>query len=215
MDFPVDQIQNMIYEIRGQRVMLDSDLAKLYGVEVRVLNQSVRRNFRRFPEDFMFKLTKEEYESLKSQIVTSKVGRGGKQKQPLVFTENGVAMLSGILNSTQAIDVNIAIMRTFTKLRSFLAMENLIEGRVDKLEQGTHKLFKIVFERLDDIDEQITPKLPPNRRKIGLNNRRDEKPELDGNIRDYANVSQLLCLANLESLNAHLINQNFPQSKRL
>lgn len=169
MDFPVDQIQNMIYEIRGQRVMLDSDLAKLYGVEVRILNQAVRRNLRRFPEDFMFKLSKEEYESLKSQIVISKVGRGGKQKQPLVFTENGVAMLSGVLNSIRAIDVNIAIMRTFTKLRSFLVMENSVEGRVDKLEQGTHKLFKIVFERLDDIEEQITPKLLPNRRKIGLN----------------------------------------------
>lgn len=98
MYFPIDQIQDMIYEIRGQRVMLDSDLAKLYGVEVRVLNQSVRRNLRRFPEDFIFKLTKEEYKSLKSQFVTSKVGRGGKQKQPLVFTENGVAMLSGILS---------------------------------------------------------------------------------------------------------------------
>lgn len=168
MDFSIDQIQNMIYEVRGQRVMLDSDLAKLYGVQVRVLNQSVRRNLRRFPEDFMFKLTKEEHEFLKSQIVTSKVGRGGKQKQPLVFTENGVAMLSGILNSVRAIDVNIAIMRTFTKLRSFLSMESSVEGRVDQLEQGTHKLFKVVFERLDDIEEQITPKLPSNRRKIGL-----------------------------------------------
>lgn len=172
MDFPVDQIQNMIYSIRGQRVMVDSDLAKLYGVEVKALNQAVRRNIRRFPEDFMFKLAKEEYDSLKSQIVTSKVGRGGKQKQPLVFTENGVAMLSGVLNSNRAIDMNITIMRIFTKLRSFLAMENSIEGRVSKLEQGTHKLFKIVFERLDDIEEQMTPKLPANRRKIGLNNKK-------------------------------------------
>lgn len=105
MQFQIDQIQNMIYEIRGQRVMLDSDLAKLYGVEVRVLNQSVRRNLKRFPDDFMFKLIKEEYDFLKSQIVTSKLGRGGKQKQPLVFTENGVAMLSGVLNSPRAIEV--------------------------------------------------------------------------------------------------------------
>ncbi len=155
MQFPVDQIQSMIYEVRGQRVMLDSDLAKLYGVETKVFNQTVKRNSRRFPEDFMFQLTKEEYEVLRSQIVTSKKGKGG---------------LSGVLNSTRAIDVNIAIMRTFTKLRSFLAMENSVEGRVDKLEQGTHKLFKIVFERLDDIDDKINPKLPPNRRKIGLNN---------------------------------------------
>lgn len=148
--------------------MLDSDLAKLYGVEVRVLNQSVRRNLKRFPDDFMFKLIKEEYDFLKSQIVTSKLGRGGKQKQPLVFTENGVAMLSGVLNSPRAIEVNIAIMRTFTKLRSFLAMENSVSGQINELKQETHKLFKIVFERLDDLDEQITPLLPDQRIKIGI-----------------------------------------------
>lgn len=169
MDFPVDQIQNMIYEIRGHRVMLDSDLATLYGVETKYLNKQVKRNMERFPDDFMFQLTVEEYESLRFQFGTSNKGKGGRRYQPLVFTENGVAMLSGILNSKQAVQVNIAIMRTFTKLRSFLAMENSVEGRVDKLEQGTHKLFKVVFERLDDIEEQITPKLPPNRRKIGLN----------------------------------------------
>jgi len=83
MDFPIDQIQNMIYEIRGQRVMLDSDLAKLYGVETKVFNQSVKRNIRRFPDDFMFKLTSEEYEALRSQIVTSKEGKGGRRYQPL------------------------------------------------------------------------------------------------------------------------------------
>lgn len=148
--------------------MLDSDLAKLYGVETKLLNRQVRRNEKRFPDDFMFQLTKEEFEFLKCQNGTSKQGRGGKQKQPLVFTENGVAMLSGILKSDRAIEVNIAIMRTFTRLRSFLAMESSVEGRVDKLEQGTHKLFKIVFERLDDIEEQMAPKLSPRRRKIGL-----------------------------------------------
>lgn len=168
MDFPVDQIQNMIYEIRVQRVMLDSDLATLYGVETKALNRQVRRNLKRFPEDFMFQLTKDEYEVLKCQIGTSKMGRGGKQKQPLVFTENGLAMLSGILNSNRAIEVNIIIMRTFTKLRSFLAMENSVQDSVDELGQNTHKLFKIVFQRLDNIEEQIAPKLPPNRRKIGL-----------------------------------------------
>lgn len=148
--------------------MLDSDLAKLYGVETKVLNQAVKRNQRRFPDDFMFKLTKEEFLLLKSQIVTSKAGRGGKQKQPLVFTENGVAMVSGILNSSRAIDVNITIMRTFTKLRSFLAMESSSNERFDKLEKGTQHLFKVVFERLDGIEELVTPKTLPKRRKIGI-----------------------------------------------
>ncbi len=148
--------------------MLDSDLAELYGVETKVLNQAVKRNARRFPIDFMFKLTMEEFTSLKSQSVTSKQGRGGKRKQPLVFTENGVAMLSGVLSSVRAIDVNITIMRTFTKLRSFLVMENTIVNRFDELETGTNKLFKIIFERLDNIEDLVSPRLSPNRRKIGL-----------------------------------------------
>jgi hypothetical protein len=117
----------------------------------------------------MFQLTHEEFDILKSQFATSKPGSGGKHKQPLVFTENGVAMLSGIINSPKAIQVNISIMRTFTKLRSFLAMESSLEKRVGKLEKGTTQLFKIVFEKLDNIDNQLTPKLPKNRKKIGLN----------------------------------------------
>jgi hypothetical protein len=96
MEFPVEKIEAMIYQIRGQRVMIDSDLAKLYGVETKRLNEQVRRNRERFPDDFMFQLTAEEFDILKSQIATSKTGSGGKHKQPLVFTENGVAMLSGI-----------------------------------------------------------------------------------------------------------------------
>ncbi|PIK14795.1 ORF6N domain-containing protein [Halobacteriovorax sp. JY17] len=171
MDFPIDQIQNMIYEIRGQRVILDSDLAKLYGVETKRLNEQVRRNIERFPEDFMLECNSDDLDVLRSQFATSNNINSWSYKRrskPMMFTENGVAMLSTVLNSKQAIQVNIAIMRTFTKLRSFLAMENSVEGRVDKLEQGTHKLFKIVFERLDDIEVQISPKLAPNRRKIGL-----------------------------------------------
>lgn len=162
------KIQKMIYIIRGQKVMLDSDLAELYGVKTKRLNEQVRRNIDRFPSDFMFLLTKKEYDVLKTQFATSKKGRGGKQKLPLVFTENGVAMLSGILKSKRAVQVNIAIMRIFTKLRSFLLLEKDLVHRVDQLERGTNQMFKIVFERLDDIDEKITPKLAPNRRKIGF-----------------------------------------------
>jgi hypothetical protein len=105
---------------------------------------------------------------LKSQIATSKSGSGGKQKKPLVFTENGVAMLSGILNSKQAIQVNITIMRIFTKLRSFLAIGPSLKEEVGKLKTNTNQLFKVVFERLDTLEEQITPKLPANRKKIGF-----------------------------------------------
>jgi hypothetical protein len=97
MEVNLEQINNMIYLIRGQKVILDSDLAELYEVDTKKLNRQVRRNISRFPDDFMFQLSSSEYESLKCQIGTSKTGRGGKQKQPLVFTENGVAMLSGIL----------------------------------------------------------------------------------------------------------------------
>lgn len=104
---------------------------------------------------------------MKSQIVTSKIGRGGKQKQPLVFTENGIAMLSGVLNSEQAIDVNIAIMRIFTKLRSFMMLEKDLVNRMDRLENDTTKVFKLVFEKLDELDKQV-PTHSKKRIKIGM-----------------------------------------------
>jgi len=170
MKFELENIKEMIYVIRGQKVMLDSDLAKLYGVETKVLNQSIKRNSRRFPEDFMFQISHEEHESLRSQIVTSSEGRGGRRYQPFVFTENGVAMLSSILKSETAIDVNIAIMRIFTKLRSFLVLEKELVERISNLEQNTAEIFKVVFEKLDSLDEQL-PSQRKNRTKIGLNNK--------------------------------------------
>lgn len=166
-DLKISQIEKMIYIIRGQRVMLDSDLAKLYQVETKVLNQAVKRNLVRFPTDFMFQLSNEEYSSLKSQFVTSKTTRGGKQKLPQVFTENGLAMLSGILNSERAILVNISIMRIFTRLRSFLLLEQELRKEISDLKHGTSGIFKVVFERLDAI-EDATPALTPNRKKIGI-----------------------------------------------
>lgn len=167
-DITSSKIENIIYVIRGQKVMLDSDLAILYEIDTRQLNRQVRRNIDRFPNDFMFELSSEEYQSLMCQIGTSKKGRGGRQKLPLVFTEPGVAMLSSVLNSDRAVLVNISIIRTFIKLRSFLAMESSLESRVNKLEQGTNKLFKIVFERLDSVEEVVETKLPSRRKKIGL-----------------------------------------------
>ena len=161
-------LERMIYTLRGLTVMLDSDLAVLYRVQTRRLNEQVKRNLKRFPEDFMFQLTEEEFDLLKSLNLNFKIGSGGKQKIPYVFTENGVAMLSGVLNSDRAISVNIAIMRTFTKLRSFLSLESSNSQKINDLDKSTNKMFKVVFERLDDLDSHVAPKIPSTRKKIGL-----------------------------------------------
>ena len=167
----LELIENKIYLIRGQKVMLDNDLAKLYGIPTKRLNEQVRRNISRFPEDFMFILNKDEFTNLRSQFATSSSNYGGRRSQPLVFTENGIAMLSSVLNSEVAIQVNIAIMRTFTKLRSYLSMQNQLNEKVDKLEENTTKVFQVVFERLDTIEEKLIPSHPDKRKKIGLKNK--------------------------------------------
>ena len=147
---PVDVIENKIFQIRGKRVMLDRDLAVLYEVETRALNQAVKRNIERFPDDFMFKLTDEEYEILKSQFVTSSWG-GSRRSNPYAFTEQGVAMLSGILNSTRAIQVNIQIMRVFTRFRQILLISKDIKQELDEMKRQTNDRFQIVFETLDHL----------------------------------------------------------------
>ena len=124
-------IQNKIYEIRGQRVMLDRDLAELYGVTTGALNQAVKRNIRRFPADFMFQLTNQEFANLKSQIVTS--SWGGIRKMPHAFTEQGVAMLSGLLNSDIAINANIAIMRAFVAMRNYIATTTTVTAELAEI----------------------------------------------------------------------------------
>ncbi|QDK41584.1 ORF6N domain-containing protein [Bacteriovorax stolpii] len=169
--FTVEKIETMIYMIRGHRVMLDSDLAKLYGVETKRLKEQVRRNIDRFPSDFLIEPNSSELATLRSQIAT--LDRKSAENYvfkhtPYLFTENGVAMLSSVLQSKEAIQVNITIMRTFTKLRSFLAMESSLKEEVDHLKTSTNQLFKVVFERLDNLEEDITPKLPANRKKISL-----------------------------------------------
>ena len=163
----IASIEGMIFVVRGQKVMLDENLAALYEVETKSLNRAVRRNIERFPEDFMFQLTADEHEVLRYQIGTLKSGRGAHRKYtPLVFTEQGVAMLSGVLNSERAIRVNVAIMRIFVKIRRILLEESL-SHRITELEKGSDKLFRIVFERLDDL-EMTAPILPNKRRKIGV-----------------------------------------------
>ncbi len=141
-------IQNKIYEIRGHKVMLDFDLAEIYEVATKVFNQSVKRNINRFPHDFMFTLTQKEFQGLRSQIVTSN-SRGGTRYLPNAFTEQGVAMLSSVLNSDKAIDVNIAIIRTFVLVKqSVLDYKDLSEN-LKKLEKKSNKNFKEIFTALD------------------------------------------------------------------
>lgn len=160
----VTSIERKIYLIRGQKVMLDSDLAELYGVPTSQFNQAVKRNRKRFPNDFMFQLTKSEAESLRSQFVISKKGRGGRRTAPLVFTEHGVAMLSSVLNSEQAIQVNIVIMRAFVKFRQTLETNQDLSRKfaivIRKL--ATHeKYFAVVFEELRKLTK---PSSAPTRR---------------------------------------------------
>ncbi|MBQ9678595.1 MAG: ORF6N domain-containing protein [Prevotella sp.] len=142
-------IQSRIFEIRGIRVMLDRDLASLYGVETKVLNQAVKRNIRRFPSDFMFQLTKEELNNWKSQIVTSNSDKMGLRRPPYAFTEQGVAMLSGVLNSNAAIDTNIKIMRAFVAVRRMLALPDTSD-RISKLEEELESLKKDMNDSLAD-----------------------------------------------------------------
>lgn len=141
-------VEKRILVVRGRQVMLDEDLADLYGVETKRLIQQVKRNLKRFPEDFMFQLTKPETEALRSQIATSNDGRGGRRYAPYAFTEQGVAMLSGVLRSDRAIAVNVEIMRTFVELRRVASSYAALQKRLDELEQEMR-------QRLDQHDEQL------------------------------------------------------------
>jgi len=162
---PVERIEKAILLIRGKKVMLDADLASLYGVETRVLVQAVRRNLGRFPEDFMFQLCKEEVDFLRSQIVTLKRGRGQHTKYlPYAFTEQGVAMLSSVLRSPRAIQVNIEIMRAFVRLRQMLASHAELARKLDALEQKYDVQFKAVFDAIRQL--MVPPE--PKRRPIGF-----------------------------------------------
>ena len=153
-----------IYTVRGQNVMLDSDLAALYGVTTAALNQAVKRNSERFPEDFMFPLTNEESQSLISQIVISNVGRGGRRKTTFAFTEQGVAMLSSVLRSERAVQVNIAIMRAFVSLRGLLTQDNDLARRILHLEEKYDRQFAAVFEAIRQMIEAPTADAAPERR---------------------------------------------------
>ncbi len=160
---PMERISRSILLIRKHRVMLDSDLAELYGVETKVLVQAVKRNIDRFPEDFMFQLTKQEFADLRSQFVTS--SWGGRRYPPYAFTEQGIAMLSTVLRSDRAVRVNIEIMRAFVRLREILASNSELARKLAALERKYDAQFKIVF---DAIRELMTPPEPKKKRSIGF-----------------------------------------------
>ena len=158
----LEVIKNKIHEIRGHKVMLDFDLAELYNIENKVLKQAVRRNMNRFPDDFMFELSEIEFKSLRSQIVTS--NRGGSRYMPFAFTEQGVAMLSSILNSDKAIEINIAIMRTFVTIRQFSLSYAELKTRIEEIENQFPDIYKALNYL---VDKDNNPKSTSERNKIG------------------------------------------------
>ncbi len=143
----LNAIENQIFTIRGERVMVDTTLATLYGVETKVLLQAIKRNSSRFPIDFMFQLTEQELQNLRSQFVTS--SWGGRRYFPYVFTEQGVAMLSSVLRSPQAVQVNIEIMRAFVRLRQVLGSHKMLKAQIEGLEKKYDKQFKVVFDAIN------------------------------------------------------------------
>jgi hypothetical protein len=161
-------IEQAITIVRGQRVLLDADLARLYGVTTAALNQAVRRNARRFPDDFAFRLTQQEFTALISQIVISKAGRGGRQKPPWVFTEHGVAMLSSVLRSPTAARVNIEIMRAFVRLRRLLATPGELVEQIKKLGE-TVQMHDDKIQAIVQVLRQMMEKPPePPKGRIGF-----------------------------------------------
>ncbi len=180
----IQAIQNRIYELRGERVMLDRDLATLYETETKFLNLAVKRNIKRFPKDFMFQLTKEEFESLRFQIETlektnslrlqieTSKGRGGTRYLPYAFTEQGVAMLSGILNSDKAINMNIAIMRAFVEVRKVLLMQTDLKEQLKEIKErlGEHDVqLNQIYDAMENLlDEKAAQRKWDTRERIGF-----------------------------------------------
>lgn len=161
---PQEVIENKILPLRGKKVMLDRDLAILYKVSTRRLNEQVKRNIERFPKDFMFQLTKEEFGNWRSQIAISNSEKMGIRRKPYAFTEQGVAMLSSVLNSKVAIQVNIQIMRTFTRLKEIIMSHKNIQRKIEAMERKYDQQFKVVFDAIKQL--LIPPKKPKG--KIGF-----------------------------------------------
>lgn len=170
---PLERIERRILLVRGHKVMLDSDLAELYGVPTRRLNEQVKRNRGRFPADFLFQLTKPEADALRSQFATLKLGRGQHRKYlPYAFTEHGALMAATVLNSPLAVQVSIQVVRTFVRLRQLLASNAVLARRLDALEKKYDKRFRIVFEAIRELTE---PPAEPKRGQIGFHSSPEER----------------------------------------
>jgi hypothetical protein len=167
-------VESLIHIIRGQKVMLDADLASLYGVPTKRLNEAVRRNLSRFPESFMFQLSDDEAKALRSQIATSNEGRGGRRYLPFAFTEHGVVMLSSVLTSERAIRMSIQVVNAFVRLRQMTEHHKDIATRMEKLERGHERAASVIEILVEDIDElsrevkHMKALPPPTKRKIGF-----------------------------------------------
>ena len=180
---PPDRIERSILWVRDAKVLLDEELAEMYGVETKALVRQVKRNLDRFPDDFMFQLTADEWESLRCQIGTSNVGRGGRRYAPFVFTEQGIAMLSSVLHSERAVRVNIEIMRAFVRLRQMLASNAELARKLEMLEQKYDAQFKVVFDAIRQL--MTSPDIEP--KSVGFHailderrsQRKERKPHMD------------------------------------
>ena len=158
---PLERIEEIILLIRGEKVILDSDLARLYGVSTSRFNEQVKRNQRRFPKDFSFRLSKDEWNSLMSHFVTSKVGRGGRRKLPYVFTEHGALMAANVLNSERAVDASVQVVRAFVRLRLMLASNAELARKLDELESKYDRQFQIVFDAIRQLMNPAPAKAKP------------------------------------------------------
>lgn len=171
---PLGNLDRMIHEFRGQRVMLDSDLAKVYGVKLKRLNEQVRRNVDRFPEDFAFRLDAQEFAALRSQNVTSK-GRGGTRYRPMVFTEHGAIMLASVLNSPVAIEASVRVVRAFVLMREQLAAHKVLSAKLNELEARVAGHDTAIQEVFEAIRQLLTPEEKPHR-EIGFHVRETAPP---------------------------------------
>jgi len=172
---PIERIEWAILLIRGQKVILDADLAALYEVETRRLNEQVKRNKGRFPEDFMFQLTKEEWKALRSQFAISKPGRGGRRHFPYAFTEHGALMAASVLNSPRAVEVSVYVVRAFVRLREMLASHKELGRKLRRLEKKLASHDDEIMALVKAIRQLATSKLPPKQRRIGFVQEQDKK----------------------------------------